>query len=213
MSHILQRLNEILTTFQSQFESIGHFPKEVLLSTAQSKFKDAEFQLPVLRDTTHGTVGSLKTKRGTFIVSINKPESMPWSLWRSILSPRYAELTETLGSDDDDTRTSVAGAEYATQFRNAIDGDTDKIALCERRNIHEMFEFICRNVLRQHIGSMLWWLSAAQMWMDEMENAPDDGMRVLFAKRAQIAHGHAESAKMIIQHEMRVIVKTMEVPA
>jgi len=38
-------------------------------------------------------------------------------------------------------------------------------------------------------------------------------MRVLFAKRAQIAHGHAESAKMIIQHEMRVIVKTMEVPA
>ena len=213
MTSVLNRLHEILSTFQSQFGSIDHIPFEVLKSTAQSKVKDAEFQLPVFRETKHGVVGSLKTKRGAFIVAINKPEAMPWSLWRGILSPAFAEVTETLGDDDDETRTACAGADYAKQFRNAIDGDTDKKALCARRKMDEMFEFICRNVIRQHIGSMLWWLSAAQMWMDEMENAPDDGMRVLFAKRAQIAHGHAESAQLIIEHEMRVTVKTMEVPA
>jgi hypothetical protein len=213
MTSVLNRLHEILSTFQSQFGSIDHIPFDVLKSTAQSKVKDAEFQLPVFRETKNGVVGSLKTKRGSFIVSITKPEEMPWSLWRGILSPRFAELAETLGDDDDDTRTACAGADYSGLFRIAIDGDTDKKELCARGKMDEMFEFICRRVIRQHIGSMLWWLSAAQMWMDEMENAPDDGMRVLFAKRAQIAHGHAESAQLIIEHEMRVTVKTMEVPA
>ena len=213
MTSVLHRLGEILSTFQSHFDSIGHIPNEILASTAISKFKDAEFQLPVFRETTNGVVGSLKTKRGAFIVSISKPEAMPWLLWRGILSPHFAEITETLGDDDDDTRTVCLNADYAEQFRIAIDGETDKKALCARGKMDEMFEFICHRVLRQHIGSMLWWLSAAQMWMDEMENAPDDGMRVLFAKRAQIAHGHAESAKLVIEHEMRVTVKTMEVPA
>ena len=214
MTSVLHRLGEIFSALKSQFDSIGHIPREILASTAQSKFKNAEFQLPLFRETKHGVVGSLKTKRGAFIVAINKPEAMPWSLWRGILSPKFAaEMTETLGDDDDDTRTVCLNADYANQFRNSIDGDTDKKALCARGKMDEMFEFICRRVLRQHIGSMLWWLSAAQMWMDEMENAPDDGMRVLFAKRAQIAHGHAESAQLVIEHEMRVTVKTMEVPA
>ena len=213
MTSVLHRLGEILSTFQSQFDSIGHIPFEILASTAKSKFKDAEFQLPVFRETKQGVVGSLKTKRGAFIVSIVNPSALPWTLWRGILSPKFAELAEVLGNDDDRTRTVCLNADYANQFRIAIDGDTGAESILAQAKIHEMFEFICRRVLRQHIGSMLWWLSAAQMWMDEMENAPDDGMRVLFAKRAQIAHGHAESAKLMIEHEMRVNVKFTEVPA
>ena len=176
MTSALHRLGEILSAFKSQFDSIGHIPREILASTV-SKFKDAEFQLPVFRETKHGVVGSLKTKRGAFIVSIIKAEAM--SLWRGILSPKFAEFNETLCDDEDDIRTECLNANYADQFRNSIDGDTDNNkALCARGKMDEMFEFICRRAIRQSIGSMLWWLSVAQMWMDEMENAPDDGMRV-----------------------------------
>jgi hypothetical protein len=194
-------------TFDSQFKVLKDFSPEVIAETARSKMAAASFQLPKFVHKADAEVGSLTTKHGTFIVKATA--ALPWPLYQTVLKVAFADLvTDTLQIDDNTTRAACLGLDYAKAYDEAVrDREWCSAAF---DSTGPKFEVIIRTVVRMSVGSALYWLTCSKMWLEEMDAATEDGLRVLFAKRSQIAHGHAQTAMMLLEHETGIKMEVLE---
>jgi len=205
---VLTRLGEVLMTFDSQFGVLKDFSPEVIAETARSKMAAASFQVPKFVHKADAEVGSLTTKHGTFIVKATAV--LPWPLYQGVLKVAFADLvTDRLQIDDNSTRAACLGLDYAKAYDEAVRDRPWCAAACVASS-GPKFEVIIRTVVRMSIGSALYWLTCSKMWLEEMDAATEDGLRVLFAKRSQIAHGHAQTAMMLLEHETGIKTEVIE---
>ena len=174
----------------------------------------AVIALPRIINQPNGVIGSLSCKHGGVIIKVETPLPIAVIANAYAVPHKFAVLSSELHAEDNDFREGVRDEKYRDAYHDIVIGFLPDYI--ENSETHEdrgkKMLWITQQVFRSTVGSMLWWNLTSRALIADMDS-PDtsDGDRILYAKRARVAHAHYNVTKDMIETEMGATVTIREI--